>query len=114
MADFEDDIIAAGAEIIWVLEQGPQFQDGTAENCVDTMTALGATKGWCVGDDETLPTPDVWDDSPLANNRGFDLIVPRSTMVIEWVSTHGTGSADENPTGEDVADEVANVVAGLP
>lgn len=113
MAEIDEDFNAAGAEIIWVLEQGPRLEDGTAANCVDTLTDLGATTGWCVGDDETLPEPDVWDDSPLANNRGFDLVVPRSTMRIEWVSTHGTGPNDENVEGQDVLAEVEKVLQGL-
>jgi len=112
VADLDEDFNAAGAEIIWVLEQGPRFEDGTAANCVTTMQDLGATTGWCVGDDETLPAADVFDDSDLANNRGFDLIVPRSTMRIEWVSTHGTGPNDENPEGEDVLAEVQAVLQG--
>lgn len=106
MAEIDEDFETAGAQIIWVLEQDPSFGDGTAENCIATMEELGATTGWCVGDDETLPEADVWDDSDLANNRGFDIIVPRDTMVIEWVSTHGTGPADENPDAEDVLAEV--------
>jgi len=113
VAQREDDIIAAGAQIIWVLEQGAGFSDGTAENCIDTMEDLGATQGWCVGDDETLPEADVWDDSPFAEGRGFDLIVPRSTMTIDWVSTHGTPSGNDNLDGDDVLAAVEDIVGNL-
>jgi len=113
VAQSEDEIIAAGAEIIWVLEQGSGFTDGTAENCIDTMEALGATQGWCVGDDESLPAPDVFDDSEFAIGRGFDLIVPRSTMTIDWVSTHGTPSGNDNLDGDDVLQAVEDIIGGL-
>ena len=112
MADLDEDFQAAGAEIIWVLEQGPRFENGTAENCIATMEDLGATTGWCVGDDETLPNADVFDDSSLSNNRGFDILVSRDTMRIEWASTHGTGPNDENPDGADVLAEVEALRSG--
>ena len=104
--------MAAGAQIVWVLEQGPQFQDGTAVECEEVMQELGATQGWCVGDDETQPVADVFDDSPFAEGRGFDFIVPRSTMRIEYVTTHGTPSGNDNLTGDDILAAVQEVIAG--
>ncbi len=109
MAAIDEDFDAAGAQIIWVLEQGPSFEDGTADNCFDTLETLGASTGWCVGDDETLPEADVWDDSPLANNRGFEIIVRRSTMTIEWTSSHGSG-ANDNISAEELLQAAIDVI----
>ena len=111
MAEIDDDFIATGAQIVWVLEQDASFGDGTAVSCFDTMSELGADAGWCVGDDETLPEPDVWDDSPLANNRGFEIIVDRSTMQVVWTSSHGSGSNDNVSPEELLAEVVAAVGA---
>lgn len=111
VADYEEDIIAAGGQLIWVLEQTALGQPGTATACRDTADFVGSDDGWCVGDGQTQPTPGVWDNSPLANNRGFDVIVERSTMEIVYVTTHGTGSDDENTDGADLLAEVEAAVA---
>ncbi|MFT4627243.1 MAG: hypothetical protein ACI8PZ_005925 [Myxococcota bacterium] len=113
VTDVQDDLIDAGAQIIWVLEQGQSFEDGTANNCFDTMERFGATQGWCVGDDQTKPDADVWDESEFSVGRGFDLIVPRSTMQIVYTTSHGTPNGNENLTGADVLAEVRAVVGGL-
>lgn len=112
MAQVEEDIIAAGAQVIWVLEQTPRFQPGTADDCRSFMRSRGSNAGLCVGDGETMPTPGVWDSAPFAIGRGFDLIVRRSTMRIEWVSTHGTPAGNENLTGPEVLEQVRRVVGG--
>lgn len=44
---------------------------------------------------------------------GFDFIVPRSTMRIEYVTTHGTPSGNDNLTGDDILAAVQEVLAGL-
>ena len=113
MANVAKDLNDAGAEIIWVLEQGPRFEDGTAVECARTMDDLGATRGWCVGDDQTQPNPDVFDESAFSVARGFDMIVPRSTMQIVYSTSHGTPSGNENPSGEDVLAEVQRVIDSL-
>lgn len=106
--------MAAGAEIIWVLEEDHQFNPGTAKLCMDTMDALDTPPvGWCVGDDQTRPEPGTFDASPFAEGRGFDFIVPRSTMTIEWVSNHGSPAGNDNPTAQDVLEAVQSVVAEL-
>ena len=56
----------------------------------------------------------MFDNSPFAEGRGFDIIVPRSAMTIEWVSTHGTPSGNDNLSGDDVLAEVERVIADLP
>ena len=106
MAEVEEEIVDAGAEIIWVLERGEDFSDADAALCRETMDRFGSDAGWCVGDAQTEPRPGTWDESPLARERGFDLIVDTETMVIEWVSTHGTTAGNENLDGEDVLAEV--------
>jgi hypothetical protein len=112
VAEVEDEIVAAGAEIIWVLEQDPSFEPGTANRCMETMDALGSKdQGWCVGDEQTEPVAGTFDDSPFSVARGFDMIVPRSTMEIVWTSSHGTPSGNENLEGEDVLAAVQEAVA---
>ena len=106
--------MAAGAEIIWVLEQDSDFQPGTAKLCMEAMDVLGSQdKGWCVGDEQTMPVSGTFDDSPFSVNRGFDIIVPTSTMVVEWNSSHGTPSGNDNLTGDDVLAAVIDVIDGL-
>lgn len=112
MATVEDEINQAGAQIVWVLEFDQVGRPGTAARCRDFMAARGSAKGICVGDSETMPTPGVWDDSDFAIGRGFDIIVRRSTMEIEWVSTHGTPGGNENLNGQEVLAEVQRIIAG--
>lgn len=106
MAQVEEDIIAAGAQIIWVLEVDSRGRAGTAESCRSFMNSRGSDKGLCVGDGETMPTAGVWDRSPFAIGRGFDIIMKRSDMEILWVSTHGTPAGNDNLTGTDVLNQV--------
>ncbi|MCB9686668.1 MAG: hypothetical protein H6738_23665 [Alphaproteobacteria bacterium] len=115
MAEVEDEIVAEGAEIIWVLEQDQSLNDGTVDLCLSVMDALGSLdQGWCVGDGETQPVPGTFDDSPFSVYRGFDMIVPRSTMEIVWTSSHGSPSGNENLEGADVVEAVRAAVADLP
>ena len=103
----------AGAQIVWVLEQGPNVEPGTAELCDEVMTELGSGPvGICVGDAETEPVPGVWDASPFSQYRGFDIVLPRQTMEILWSSSHGTPSGNENLSGKQVLDAVRQVVEG--
>ena len=76
MAQVEEEIIAAGAEIIWVLEQNRLGVEGNAEDCRSFMDDRGSSEGWCVGDGQTEPTPGTFDESPFSVLRGFDLVVP--------------------------------------
>ena len=82
---------------------------------MSTMDSLGdPSVGWCVGDDQTNPGDRAFDSSPFAIGRGFDLIVPRSSMAVEFVSTHGTPEGNENLTGAEVLEEVDRVLSALP
>ena len=108
----EQQILDAGAEIIWVLVQSGFGQPGTATECLDLLDSLGSELGWCVGDGETQPTPTVFDNSPFSVGRGFDIIVPRDSMRIEWVSNHGTPQGNENLDGEAVLAAVQDVIGG--
>lgn len=119
MVDVENEIIAAGAEIIWVLEEDIPGDPGTAQACMEFLDFYGATQGWCVGDAHTLnalgmPVPGTFDDSPFSVGRGFDIVVPRSTMTIEYTTNHGTVGGNENPSGHEVLAAVEAVIAGLP
>lgn len=106
MAEVQDRIEAAGAAIIWVLEEDTGGEDGTAESCVDFFSAGGSTIGWCVGDGQTEPNAGEFDDSPFSRGRGFDMAVRRSTMIIEYTTNDGTPSGNDNPTAEEIAEAV--------
>lgn len=106
MAQIDDEIIAAGAQIIWVLETDIRGRPGTAEGCRNFMADQGADQGFCVGDGETMPTPGVFDRSPFAIGRGFDILMRRSEMRVLWVSPHGTPNGNENLTGAQVLQQI--------
>lgn len=112
MAQQEENIRAAGAEIIWVLEATTSGQAGTAVTCADFI-GQESDQGWCVGDGQTQPLDGEWDDSPFSIGRGFDIIVPRSTMVIEYTTSHGTPSGNDNLTGQDILQAVEDVIDSL-
>lgn len=109
----EQQILDAGAQIIWVLEANGFGQPGTAQTCRDFVDAQGSQLGWCVGDGETIPMPGTFDNSPFSIGRGFDIIVPRSTMEIVYTTSHGTPLGNENITGEELLAEIQAVAAGL-
>ncbi|MGE0784392.1 MAG: hypothetical protein AB7S26_01790 [Sandaracinaceae bacterium] len=124
MAQIQDQFIAAGAQIIWVVEHTTTpYDPGTAQFCHDFLTGppFNITVGWCVGDGETMgqtvPADDTWYLSPLAEDgvtrRGFDLIVSRRDMVIREAHSHGTGGMNENLTGDELLARVQAVIAGL-
>ena len=113
MAEHEDAIVEAGAEIVWVLEYGNDFQAGTAKSCVDHFEQMGVqSQGWCVGDGQSKPEENLFDQSEFAIGRGFDMIVSRDTMTIDWVSTHGSPGGNENLDGDEVLAAVELVAGG--
>lgn len=109
-----EDIEAAGARILWVLEEDVSGAPGTAASCDASMTELGVGPvGWCVGDGQTEPVPGTFDDSPFSVDRGFDMIVVRQTMQIVWSSSHGSPAGNDNPSGDEVLDRVRQVIGSL-
>lgn len=106
MAQVDDEILEEGAQIIWVLEADTRARPGTAASCLEFVRGIGGDKGICVGDSQTSPEPGTFDESPFAKGRGFDLIVPLESMVIEYVTTHGTPSGNENLPGQAVLEQV--------
>ena len=111
MAQVEDDIVATGVQIVWVLEADREQTPGTAESCATTMELLGSEdQGWCVGDGQTDPLAGAFDESEFSRNRGFDILVARSTMEIVWASNHGSSSGNENLDGEAVLQAARDAV----
>jgi hypothetical protein len=103
VADYDEELENAGAQVIWVLEADASQTPGTVESCTDVMDELGDPKtGWCVGDGQTLPSAGSFDDSPFSEKRGFEMIVSRQTMEVLWSSSHGSTSGNENLDGDDV------------
>lgn len=106
----EQEIVDAGAQIIWVLEENSSGQIGTATDCRRFMDGKDSAEGWCVGDGQTRPTPAAFDDSPLGPSRGFDMIVDRRSMQVVFTSTHGSGASDMNLNGSELLAEVQRIV----
>ena len=109
----EQQIIEAGAELIWVLEADGLGTPGTAEVCRNFMDGLGSELGWCVGDGQTMPNPGTFDDSPFGNGKGFDIVVPRETMEIVYVTNHGIGGGFENISGEELLAQIQMIAESL-
>jgi len=103
VAEVQDRIQDAGAALIWVLEADTSGEPGTAESCEAFVRTAGGSTGWCVGDGQTEPDPGEFDESPFSRGRGFDIAVRRETMVIEFVTNHGTPSGNENLSADDIA-----------
>lgn len=110
MAQVEEQIIAEGVELIWLLEEDSAFRAGTAQSCRTFMNQRGSNNGWCVGDGETMPTAGVFDNSSFSIARGFDMVVRRSDMRILWTSSHGTPAGNENLTGQEVLDQIRTLL----
>ncbi len=102
----EEEILAEGAQLIWVLEQDQNAQPGTADTCLTFVAGRGSDAGLCVGDAETEPVAGVFDEAPFATGRGFDMIVRRSDMEILFVTDHGTPAGNDNLTGAEILDAV--------
>ena len=98
----EDNILAEGAQIIWVLEADTSLSPGTAIACRNYVDGKGSEKGICVGDGETAPFAGIFDDSPFSVGRGFDMIVRRSDMEIVFASSHGSPGGNDNYSGADL------------
>ena len=109
MAQVEEDIIAAGAQIIWVLENTANGSTANAQACRNSFDSYGSDKGYCVGDDQTMPAAGTFDRSPFAEGRGVDLIITRSDMVIQFEAAHGTPRGNENLTGAEILAEVRRI-----
>ena len=109
----EEEIQAAGAQIIWVLEQTNTNQPGTAEQCRNVIDSLGSDRGWCVGDGQTQPTMSAFDDSPFSAGKGFDIIVSRQDMLVRYSTNHGIGGGNENIDGAALLAQVEAIVGSL-
>ncbi|MEM6928567.1 MAG: hypothetical protein AAF602_16645 [Myxococcota bacterium] len=110
----EQDIVAAGAQIIWVLEQDVNRQPGTRRLCEQLFDVEESERGICVGDNQTMPEAGTFDDSPFSLTRGFDILVERESMKIVWASTHGTTAGNENLSSDEVLQAVRDAVASTP
>jgi hypothetical protein len=110
VAGVEEQIIAEGVEIIWLLEQDSFARDGTAQACRSFMRSMGSDKGLCVGDGQTEPMPGVFDNSMFAIGRGFDMVVRRSDMKIIFTASHGTPRGNQNLTGAQLLAEIRRLL----
>ena len=106
VAQVEEQIIAEGTQLIWVMTEDASRRPGTAENCRSFLANRGSDNGICVGDSETMPAAYVFRDSPFAAGRGIDLVVRRSDMRVLFASDHGTPSGNDNLTGTQLLNEL--------
>ena len=107
VAAVEDEILAEGVQIIWVIEQVNFVTAGLYEHCAEFSSDVsGSTAGWCVGDGETQPESGVFDDSPFSISRGFDILVDRSTMEVVLTTNHGTPGGNDNITGAELLTQI--------
>ncbi|MEO1268513.1 MAG: hypothetical protein AAFX99_10475 [Myxococcota bacterium] len=117
VVEVEEQLEAAGAQLIWVMQETSTYEQGTAENCRDFMDELQSNVGLCIGEAETTgQSPEganIFRGSEFAVARGIDLIVSRRDMVIRYGSPHGTPTGNENLTGEELLVEVQKVIDGL-
>ena len=102
MAQEEENIIAEGVQIVWVLEFDQSFVAGTALSCRSFVDSEGSDKGLCAGDGETEPTPGIFDASPFSEGRGIDMLVRRADMEIVFTAAHGTPGGNDNYTGQEL------------
>lgn len=106
VATVEEDIINEGAQLIWVFIQDARSRPGTPDSCRAFVNNQGSDNGICVADPDTMPTANVFRNSPFAQGRGIDLIVRRSDMQVVFTAGHGTPRGNENLTGMDVLNEL--------
>jgi hypothetical protein len=102
VAQEEDNIIAEGVQVIWVLEFNQSFVPGTALDCRNFVDGQGSDKGLCAGDGETQPTAGIFDSSPFSVGRGIDMLVRRADMEIVFAAAHGTPGGNDNYTGQEL------------
>ena len=102
MVQVEEQIVDEGVEIIWVLEQDMFFLPGRAATCQAFVRGEGSQHGLCVGDGETIPQAGVFNDSPFASGRGFDMLVRLSDMRVVFHTDHGSGPENDNLSGDAV------------
>ena len=54
-----------------------------------------------------------WDDSPFSVGRGFDIVVLRTTMTVEFITNHGPPTGNDNIDGDAVLEAILEVIEGL-
>ena len=96
----ENEIVAENVEIVWVLEQDIFFLPGTASSCQAFVRGEGSQTGLCVGDSQTNPEDGLFQNSPFAEGRGFDMLVRLSDMSVVFHTSHGSGPENDNLSGE--------------
>lgn len=109
MAQLEEQIIALGIQLVWVLQETTSFAAGNATQCRDYVRQRGSDKGLCVGDGQTMPTARVFDSSPFTVRRGFDMLVRKSDMTILYATSHGTPGGNDNKTGAELLAEIRRI-----
>jgi MYXO-CTERM domain-containing protein len=78
MAGYDDDVL-----VIWNVIEDHNRQPGTSQYAQFLMEdEIQSPRGFRVGDNETLPDPDVFTNTALRTDVGYAMIVRRSDMQI--------------------------------
>ena len=104
MRDIEAQFRDADAQIIWMLQENPQFQSATSQDSHNFYSTAPNTSGYGirVGDAETEPVAGAFEASPFippSSNRGFAMVVRKSDMQIVFADFHGN---ERNLTAQDL------------
>lgn len=91
MRDLEAEYIAAGAQVIWMLQETTGFQPATSAQTHEFYeSSIASDVGLRVGDAETQPIAGAFENSPFIDtDRGFVMIVRKRDMKIVYENTHG-------------------------
>lgn len=95
MKDVEDEFAAAGARVIWVLNENISFQLATSQDAQNYYRdTIASALGVAVGDAETSPDVGAFNDTPIiTSGRGFVMVVRRSDMQVTYSVNYSSSSA---------------------
>lgn len=110
MSAREDEIIATGTQIVWLLQDTQSFDDAGGQDSFDFFSSLSVESGVFVGDLTTEPnlsTDDArttWEDNNVnsfRSSRGSTMLVRKRDMQIVF--------GGDRPPVDTLLEEIANV-----
>lgn len=93
----EDELAAAGARVIWVLNENISFQLASSQDAQNYYRdTIVSERGVAVGDAETSPDVGAFNETPIiTSGRGFVMVVRRSDMQVTYSVNYSSSSANE-------------------
>ena len=110
MSAREDEIIATGTQIVWLLQETTGFDNASGQDSLDFYTSVSASSGLFVGDlttDPNLSTDEArttWEDNNVNSfrtSRGSTMLVRKRDMQIVF--------GGNRPPVDTILEEIANV-----